>query len=108
MMWCYIKYVQITKYLHFPEPLGNGGAARGVVEIQSGLRLEKNALWDLPNSEIGQDTPPDELHVIMLGVVQHLLDAIVFNISEFLRGFKKLNGSGKVVHIFTKAYVQRY
>ena len=94
--------------MHFPEHLSNGGAARGVVENESGLRLEKNALWDLPNSEICQDTPPDELHVIMLGVVQHLLDAIVFKISTFLRGFKKLNGSGNVVHVFTKAYVQRY
>ena len=108
MMWCYIKYVQITKYLHFSEHLGNGGAARGVVENQSGLRLETNALWDLPNAEIGQDTPSDELHVIMMGIVQHLFDAIVFKISNFLRGFKKLNGSGTVVHVFTKAYVQRY
>ena len=89
-----------------PEYLWSGGPALGSVDA-TGLRMEKNALWDLPHSEIAQDTPPDELHVIMLGVVQHLLAAIVFKISSFLLGFKNINRHGKAVNIFSKAYVQR-
>ena len=83
-----------------------GGPALGVVDA-TGLRMEKNAFWELPHSEIAQDTPPDELHVIMLGIVQHLLAAIVFKISIFLLGFKNINRYGKEVNVFSKAYVQR-
>ena len=43
----------------------------------------------------------------MLGIVQHLLAAIVFKISNFLLGFKNINRYGKEVNVFSKAYVQR-
>ena len=39
--------------------------AQGEVDADTGLRLERNALWQVPHFEVGQDTPPDEMHVVI-------------------------------------------
>ena len=72
------------------EHLSNSNPERGVVH-ESGLRLERNSMWQVPHFEVGQDTPPDELHVVMLGIALHLFAATVYKISHFLLDLKRLS-----------------
>ena len=88
------------------EHLSNGNPERGVVH-ESGLRLERNSMWQVPHFEVGQDTPPDELHVVMLGIALHLFAAPVYKISHFLLDFEKTLQNGDIRPLFSKAHVQR-
>ena len=81
--------------------------AQGEVDANTGLRLERNALWKVPHFEVGQDTPPDEMHVVMLGMVLHLMQGTVYKMTHFLRDFTKVTSTGNTVPFFSKAYVQR-
>ena len=52
--------------------------AQGEVDADTGLSLERSALCKVPHFEVGQDTPPDEMHVVMLGMVLHLVQGTVY------------------------------
>jgi hypothetical protein len=89
-----------------PDHVSGGGRAQGSVD-ETGLRQEHNALWQVPHFDVYQDTPPDEMHVVMLGVVLHLVAAVVHKISTFLLSFKRRAASGREVNLYSKTYVQR-